>query len=195
MSTLPSVSSQISGPVVAKWMDELPGHDAVRRGGVDFVRACDGSGHPLGPVGQNKLGTVCLHEQATFDGHGFGHGDDQAIPAGSSHRSQTDAGIAGSGLDNGAARLQATVRLGLVDHGLRDAVLHRTRRVHAFQLGDDAGVQPVRLLDARKLEQRGVSDQLVDGCVDGHVSSVSCGNAPSGCHHTIQPEAQYYLPI
>ena len=61
MSTLPSVSSQISGPVVATVnrrvgrIVELLQDVAVRRLGQDLVGLGDGALHAVGPGGQHDL--------------------------------------------------------------------------------------------------------------------------------------------
>jgi hypothetical protein len=69
---------------------------------------------------------------------------------------RAQAGIAGRGLDHGAARLQQAVVLGLLDHGLADAVLDGAARVLRFELEEQlagAGVDP------GDFHQRGIADQ------------------------------------
>jgi hypothetical protein len=43
-------------------------------------------------------------------------------------------------LQDGLTRLEVTGLLGVLDHRLGDAILHRAERVLAFELGDDAHV-------------------------------------------------------
>jgi hypothetical protein len=50
---------------------------------------------------------------------------------------ETDAGVAGGGLDDGAAGLQGAAALGVFHHGQRNAVLDGAARVGAFGLDPD----------------------------------------------------------
>ena len=61
--------------------------------------------HALGPLGEDQLRTVGLHNLAALHAHGFGHADDDPIPSGGGHRGQADAGVAGGGLNNNGAGL------------------------------------------------------------------------------------------
>ena len=65
----------------------------------------DGPPHALGPLGEDQLRTVDLHNLAALHAHGFGHDDDDPIPSGGGHRGQADAGVAGGGLNNNGAGL------------------------------------------------------------------------------------------
>jgi hypothetical protein len=75
---------------------------------------------------------------APLDRHRIGHGADHLVAARGGDEGETDAGVAGGGLDDGAdAGLQLARFLGGIDHGHADAVLDRRHRVEEFQLGQD----------------------------------------------------------
>ena len=84
---------------------------------------------------------------------------------------QAQAGVACGCLDQPAARLQAAVLLGGLDHGLADAVLDGAARVLTFELQEKAAGPCIHLPD---LDQRGVADRFQnvseDGRIDGHAA-------------------------
>ena len=125
---------------------ELAGNERVRDLFGQLGCAGDGALHALAAVGQHQLGAVCLHKVATLDRHGFGHGDDDAVAAGGGQRAQADAGVAGGRLDDDGVSIQLALGLGLVEHRLRDTVLHRTCRVEQLHLAHDGGLKVVVLL-------------------------------------------------
>ena len=89
-----------------------------------------------------------------------------AVALGSCHGSQTDAGVAGGGLDDDGAGLELAGSLGVIDHGLGDTVLDGAGGVEVFQLCQKLGRKVCILLDMGQLQQRGVADQLVCGSID-----------------------------
>ena len=147
-------------------VDELPRHKAVGDFLRQLVRLGDGALHALGAVGQHQFGTVGFHELAALDAHRFGHDDDDAVAARGGDACQTDAGVAGGRLNNDRAGLELARCLGVVDHGLGDAVLDGTGGVEVFQLGKDFCLQVFGLFDMGQFQQRGVADQLVCGCIN-----------------------------
>ena len=82
--------------------------------------------------------------------------------------------VAGGGLDEHRARLEQAFRLRVVDHGLGDAVLDGACGVKVFQLGKELRFQSLFLLDIGELQQRGLPDQLIGGCIDVRHDSSSC---------------------
>ena len=147
-------------------VDKLARHKAVRDLLSQLVRLGDGALHALGAVGQHQFGTVGFHELAALDAHRFGHDDDDAVAARGGDACQADAGIAGGRLNDDRAGLELARRLGIVDHSLGDAILDGTGGVEVFQLGKDLCLQVFGLFDMGKLQQRGVADQLVCGCIN-----------------------------
>ena len=148
---------------------ELAGDPALRRGCRQLFGACDSALHARGARGEDELGTVGGQEGAALGTHGLGHGDDQAVATRGGQRGEAHAGIAARGLDDGVAvvRCDAARRLGLVQHVERYAVLDGAGGILALELDEDARVDVGLALELCQLQQGGVSDQLVDGCVDG----------------------------
>ncbi|MNL13262.1 hypothetical protein D3C87_1341650 [compost metagenome] len=70
-----------------------------------------------------------LEVQDFFRGHFVRHHQHHPIALGAADQRQAQAGVAGGGFDDGAAGLEATIALGLVDHRQADAVLDRTAGV------------------------------------------------------------------
>ena len=147
-------------------VDELAGDKAVRYLPGQLLRLGDGPRHALGPLGEDQLRAVGLHQQAALHAHGLRHGDDDAVALGRRHRGQANPRVARGGLDNHRPRLQLTAGLSLVDHRFGDAVLRRPAWIEILQLRQDAGVQPQRFPDPDQLQQRRAANQLTDRCVD-----------------------------
>ena len=108
MSTLPSVSFQISGPVVSKWISrvgrvlELLRHEVLLRvAGHDLLGLGDGARHALGALGEDQLGAEGAQHAAPLERHGLGHGQDERVAARRGHEGQRDAGVAAGRLDDG----------------------------------------------------------------------------------------------
>ena len=147
-------------------VDELAGDEGVGDLFCQLVGLGDGALHALGTLAQHQLCAVSLHQLAALDAHGLGHHDDDAVALGSCHGSQTDAGVAGGGLDDDGAGLELAGSLGVIDHGLGDTVLDGAGGVEVFQLCQKLGRKVCILLDMGQLQQRGVADQLVCGSID-----------------------------
>ena len=147
-------------------VDKLAGDEAVRDLRGQLVGLGDGALHALGAFGQDELGAVGLHELAALDGHGLRHDDDDAVTAGGGDGGQTDAGIAGGGLNDDGAGLELAGGLGVVDHFLCDAVLNGAGGVEVFELGEDLRLEVQVFFDMRELEQRGLADELICGSIN-----------------------------
>src|SRR5207247_1087034 len=77
---------------------------------------------------------------------------------------ESEPGIAGGGLDDGAAGLEAPVGLRRLDHGARRPVLERARGVRALELEK----QPAgAAINARDLDERRVADEIEHRCHGG----------------------------
>ena len=79
------------------------------------------------------FGAQRLQVQHFFRRHLVGHDENHAVALDAADEGQSDARVAGRGLDDGAARLQAAVRFGRFDDGQADAVLDGTAGVLRFQ--------------------------------------------------------------
>ena len=99
-----------------------------------------------------------LQVQHFFRRHLVGYDENHAVALDAAHQGQADAGIAGGGLDDGAARLQAAVGFGRFDDGQADAVLDGTAGVLRFQFQEQLAQARVEPGD---FDQRGIADQLV----------------------------------
>ncbi len=120
-------------------------------------------------AGEDHLRAQGLQVEDLLLGHLVRHHDDQPVALLRRHQRQAEAGVAGGRLDDRAARLQAAVGLGRLDHRHADAVLDRSRRVLALELEEQPAGPGVQSLD---LHHRGVADGLEDvgegGCRVGH---------------------------
>ena len=145
---------------------KLAGDEAVGNFLRQLIGLGDGTLHALGALGEHQFRAVGLHQLAALHAHGLGHHDDDAVAPGGGHRSQTDAGVAGGGLDDNGAGLQKALGLGIINHGLGDTVLHAAGGVEILQLAQDFGLQALFLLNVDQLQQRGLSDQLISGCIN-----------------------------
>ena len=147
MSTLPSVSFQISSAVVSRWISGLASLANCRArtspgAGRDLLGLGDGALHPPGPVGEDELGAEGPQQGAALLGHGLGHGQDDVVAARRTDHRQRDAGVAAGRLDDGAAGLELAGLLGGVDDRDADAVLHPVGGVVELELGGDGGAAP-----------------------------------------------------
>ena len=147
----PAVCRQISGPVVCSWAQGssgcrtgwagrprgLPhqalGHRVVRRRvvGLDRHRAHD------------HVGAVGLQQPDLLGRHLVGDHEDAAVAPLGRHDGQAHAGVAGGGLDDGAAGPEQALVLGPGDHGQGGAVLDAAAGVEHLQLGRHRAGQPL----------------------------------------------------
>ena len=145
---------------------ELAGDEGI--GDLLCQLICLGNGtlHTLCAFAEHQFCTIGLHQLAALHAHGLGHHDDDAVALGCRHSRQTDAGVAGGGLDDDGAFLQQALFLGIIDHLFGDAVLDGTSRIEVFQLGNDMGRQLLLLFDVGQLQQRSMTDQLICGSIN-----------------------------
>ena len=107
-----------------------------------------------------------LEELTPLGRHVFGQHDLECVSALLADHGQRDARVARGGLEDGGARLKRAVGLGIVDHRLGDAVLHRAGGVLRLELGQDPDVRVgAELAD---VDDRGVADQVEHGGMYGH---------------------------
>ena len=145
---------------------KLAGNEAV--GNLLGQLICLGNGtlHALGALGEHQLRAIGLHQLAALHAHGIRHDDDDAVAPCRCHGRKTDAGIAGGRLNNDGAGLQSASCFCVVDHGLGDPVLYGTGGVEVFQLYQNLGLQFLSLFNMGQLQQRGLANQLVSGCIN-----------------------------
>ena len=123
---------------------------------------------------ENHLGTEHFEHLAPFDRDARGHEDLDRVTLHLGDGGQRDTGIARRRFENRLTRNETATLLGLVDHGLGNAILHRAERVLALELGDEAyvrvGRQPTHVDDRRvtdEIENVAGHDRF-DGHVDRH---------------------------
>jgi len=154
----PPVSRQISGPVPS--FGELVQHLALAlRGHLlgQVARAL----HPRLLGDEDDLGAEGFHHPTPLQAHVLGHDEHHAIAADGGGHGQGDAGVAGSGLDEGVAGADLPPLLGVADHAHGRAVLHRSGGIVAFQLHQHgAAVGGGKALQA---DQRCTADEGLDG--------------------------------
>ena len=117
----------------------LEQHIAIGGRGGDLLGPVDGTGHAEAPFGEFEFGPVGGEQFAPLQAHGLRHGQGERDPFRGGHKSQGDARVAASGLDQFLARSQQTVLFGLGDHGGADAALHRIGRIAPLDLGQYPG--------------------------------------------------------
>src|SRR5262249_54474500 len=87
--------------------------------------------------------------------------EQRAVALAAADQRKPEPGIAGGGLDDGAAGLEAAVGLRRLDHGARRPVLERARRVCALGLEK----QPAGgTIDARDRDERRVAAEIEHRC-------------------------------
>ena len=107
MSTLPSVSRQISSAVVLRWTSGLAGFlnccgMKVLAGvlGDQLLGPAHRAGHALRGRREDDLGAERLEQPAALERHALRHGHDQLVAAGGADERQADAGVAAGRLDD-----------------------------------------------------------------------------------------------
>ena len=172
-------------------VDELTGDECVGNLLCQLIGLGNGTFHALGTLAQDQLRAIGFHQLAALHAHSLGHDNDDAVALGSRHGSQADAGVAGGGLDDDGTRFELAGSLGVVDHGLGNAVLDGTGRVEILQLGQDLGRQVFLCFNVGQLQQRSVADQLIRGSINLAHNTLSslCGRLAllfrggPGCSH------------
>ena len=110
---------------------------------------------------QDDLGPVGAHRGAALDAHVLRHDEHHLVTLDRRGHGQSNAGIAGSGLDESIPGLDLTTGLGMLDHGHCRTILDGTGRIIAFQLHQDGvGTLAGQALQAH---QRRVADEGFDG--------------------------------
>ncbi len=178
-STCPSVSSQISGPVVCSWMagirrvfELVHQNVALGVGGRHLFGFGDGAGHPLGPGGEDQVGAEGLEDLAPLEAHRVGHGQGNGNAAGGGDEGEGDAGVAAGRLDDLLAGGEQPLFLGVPDHGGADAAFYRVGGIASLDLGEDGG--PAFGSEAVEADQRSPADgQGVVGKDATHCSLLS----------------------
>ena len=110
----------------------------------------DGAVGALGAGREDDLGAEHLEHLAALDRHVLGQQDLDRVALDAGDRGQGDAGVARRRLEDRLAGTEAAVLLGVLDHRLGDAVLHRPERVLALQLGQDPHVGVGRQTPTRR---------------------------------------------
>ncbi len=119
--------------------------------------------HALFLAHQNQLCAVGGHGGLAFGARVVRHDQDEFVALDRRGHGQGDAGIAGSGFDQGVAGLDIAARFGPGNHRQRGTVLDRAGGVVAFELDQDG----VTGFTGQTLQanQRGVADAIGDGRV------------------------------
>ena len=143
MSTLPSVSSQISSAVVFSMnlrigrIVELLRHPGVGRVLHQIFGARDRALHAFGAGREHELGAEHGEQRAALERHRLGHREDQLVALGRGDERERDAGVAAGRLDDDGVLVQHAALLRVLDHRHADAVLHAAERIEEFALERD----------------------------------------------------------
>ena len=111
-------------------------------------------------AGQAHLGAKRAQVLDLFAAHLVGHDEDDAVALRDADLGETKPGVAGGRLDDGAARREAPVALGVGDHRQRDAILDRAAGVLALELDEQPAFAGVEL---GELNHRRLADEIEDG--------------------------------
>ena len=111
---------------------KLPQNHGSRNAIAQGFCLCNGAFHAFGGRGEFELCTVCFQQIAALDAHALRHGEDGAIAFCHAHPSESYAGVAAGGFNDGGARLQYAFLLGIFYHGKRYAVFHTAARIECF---------------------------------------------------------------
>ena len=141
-------------------VDELTRDKAVRGLLRKLICLRDRAGHTLCALGQNQLRAVSLEHIAALDGHGLGHGEDDAVAAAAATAARPMPVLPEVGSMMVAPRLECAGSLSLVNHGVCDTVLDRAGRIEVFEFCKDGGVGADLLCEFFSRVQRSVADQI-----------------------------------
>ena len=86
---------------------------------------------------QDEFGTISPHGLPTFNALILGHDQQHAIATRRCGHRQRNTRIARSGFNQRIAGFDFAAFLGMANHGKRRSILHGTRRIIAFQLGQN----------------------------------------------------------
>ena len=139
---------------------ELIGDEAARQLPGQLLGLVHRPLHALGTGSEDQLRPVGGQHGPALGAHGVGHGEDHPVAAGGRHAGQTDARVAGGGLDDDAAGLQKSLLLRVQNHGQPYPVLGRAGGIQIFQFGQHPGLELVLGAVAAQLQQGGVADQF-----------------------------------
>ena len=95
---------------------ELLQDDAARDAVAQLLCCLDGSGHTVFSTCQPDLGTVGLHEVATFDTHRLRHRQNQFVALDGTDECQPYASVAAGRLDDGGTGFEQALLLGVFYH-------------------------------------------------------------------------------
>jgi hypothetical protein len=114
----------------------------------------------------HELGAAQAQHVFLFLALGFGDHDQSAVAAGIGDERQSDAGVAGGGLDHQSARLELSTLFRLQDDLARGTVLHRLAGIHEFGLAQDGALR--RGGGALEHDQRRIADGVDDSVPSLH---------------------------
>jgi hypothetical protein len=175
MSTLPSVSRQISSAVVLRWISGFAGFSELLEDQVarvlrgHLLGALDRALHPLGARREHELRAERDEQLAALDAHRLRHREDEPVALRRGSEREPDPGVAARRLEQDRVRLDLPLALGGLNHGDADAVLHAPSRVPHLELGRDRRLGTVE--HAVEPDERRVADELRDVFGDAHVAS------------------------
>ena len=139
---------------------ELVGDPAVAALAADAARLLDRLVHAAHRLHQHDLGAVQAQQVLALAAHALRHRQDQVVALGGADERERDAGVARGGLDDRvAARLDAALGLGDVDHRHADAVLDAAGRVVGLELAR-AARRRNRAPAASAVTSRRVADEV-----------------------------------
>jgi len=149
---------------------KLHGHPAVGIFADQLSGLFDAAAHAQLFGSQHQLSTQCRHVFAAFDGHGFGHGEDQAIAFDGTHHGEGNAGITGGGLNDDSLLVDQALLFRILDHCQANTVLDAGTWIGTFRLHPYFNVGREQAVDTYT---GSVADRLKDTVVF-HGGSVVC---------------------
>ena len=156
------------------WIGELAGNKAVRSALCQFLRFGNRTFHALGAVSQYQLCAISLQQIAAFNAHGFRHGQNNFVTAGSSYGCQTDTGVAAGGFNNSSPRLKNTLSLCIINHCFGNSIFDAAGGIEIFQLAQNLCFQLVFSFVVFQLQQRSATNQISNASINCHNKSLLC---------------------
>ncbi len=179
MSTLPSVSLQISSAVVRRWTAGLDGLANCWRMTLFGILVASSSALaiapfiPFAPSVSTRRAPRTLRILRALGRHRLGHREDELQPLGRRDERERDARVAARRLDEHRVLVDAAALQGVVDHGEADPVLDAREGVEELQLEQDLRLRAVGGCGPVEADERRVADRFGDVVV--YLGHLGCG--------------------
>ena len=133
-----------------------------------LLRLGDRTTHAARTWREHDLSTEQAQQHPTLNRHALGHGENATVSLRTSHKCQSNTGVAGCWFNDQTTWLERTITLRGLNHGLADTVLDAEKRIKEFRFDANLGIETSgHMIEA---DER----RVADGC--GHVGGNWHGN-------------------